>query len=923
MKNIKIGVLSAFLFLIFLSHGLTTHANEEDYIWITDANDKVRIIDYIGNDTEVVIPNQLGDRPVSKINAYAFANRDLVSVSIPESVTEIGEYAFSLNQLTSVDLPDNMSIIEEGVFAENLLKSIEIPDSVTQIEGYAFMSNELEHVSLSNSLEKIGEMAFSENKISHIPLPNTLETIDKWAFGINGLSTIEIPQSVRSIGEYAFVDNQLTNVILPTSLTNIEEGVFLDNQLTEIEIPSNVTKIGGWAFSDNRLTKIEVPKSVTTIEERAFSINQISAVKVLSDATMILDYAFDQNPANLTIYGHNTSTAQAYAAKHNHLFEFLTYKVTYNGNGSTGGSTPVDNNMYQKNTLVTVLDNIGSLKKTGYIFKGWNNKPAGDGFDYVPNNTIEIKDSDIELFAIWVPHTYNITFNVNDGTNDFSQTVEYNQKISEPNEPTRLGYTFVGWYKEKHFITLWDFDNELVTEDIILYAKWVADTYEVTFDADGGSFIKPKYVTYDTSVIEPTAPLKDKFTFAGWFKDEARTIPWDFGKDSVKGNLTLYAKWIVNTPNMYEVTFNTNGGSSTNSQLVTYDTVIIEPSEPSKEGYTFAGWYKDESLTTPWHFEKDVVKGNTTLYAKWTTNTYEVTFETNGGTAIEKKLIQYNQKILELAPPSRSGYTFIGWYKEATFENEWQFKTDVVTTNITLYAKWQMRESSGGSSGGGRDDDDDRNSDGSGGGGGINSTPTPEKPAPEQPEPVPVEPQPEQPEKEIVFVDVPREHWAWTPIQVMAKRGIITGYLDGTFKPNAPIQRQHVALILTRALEFTPQREAKVFNDIPDTHPYFEAITKVQQAGIFSSDKGNFNPTANMTRAQMAKVLVSAFNLTSFKNLTFKDVPASHWAYNDIAILAANGITTGDHGYFKPQEPVTRAQFAAFLYRALQQFEEH
>jgi len=113
--------------------------------------------------------------------------------------------------------------------------------------------------------------------------------------------------------------------------------------------------------------------------------------------------------------------------------------------------------------------------------------------------------------------------------------------------------------------------------------------------------------------------------------------------------------------------------------------------------------------------------------------------------------------------------------------------------------------------------------------------------------------------------------------------------------------------------------EAEVFNDIPENHLYFEEIGKVQQAGLFVGIDGNFQPKAYMTRAQMAKVLVLALNLTStsIERDTFYDVPMTHWAHDYISILASNGITKGDNGSFRPNNPVTRAKFAVLLHRAL------
>ncbi|MEG0451066.1 MAG: Ig-like domain-containing protein, partial [Lysinibacillus sp.] len=160
-------------------------------------------------------------------------------------------------------------------------------------------------------------------------------------------------------------------------------------------------------------------------------------------------------------------------------------------------------------------------------------------------------------------------------------------------------------------------------------------------------------------------------------------------------------------------------------------------------------------------------------------------------------------------------------------------------------------------------------------------------------------------------------HWAREEIEAMFERGIIKGYSDGTFKPNDSIKREHVAVMLTRAFELKSIRTARIFTDVPTSNPYYDAIRKLQLAGIIDGANGAFQPKASMTRAQMAKVLVLALGLDSDGKTTFRDVPENHWANGYIAALEEDGITIGENGNFKPNEPVTRAQFAAFLYRAL------
>ncbi|KOY14696.1 hypothetical protein AMS66_19900 [Paenibacillus xylanivorans] len=159
-------------------------------------------------------------------------------------------------------------------------------------------------------------------------------------------------------------------------------------------------------------------------------------------------------------------------------------------------------------------------------------------------------------------------------------------------------------------------------------------------------------------------------------------------------------------------------------------------------------------------------------------------------------------------------------------------------------------------------------------------------------------------------------HWAKDMIEVMTNRGMITGYGDGTFRPNETVERQHIAIMFNRVINVTPIQEAVPFQDISSSHPYYEAITQLQRAGIVEGSNGGFHPTAALTRAELAKMIVLGFGLTPGGRSTFQDVTPTHWSYNYIAVLGDLAIVHGDQGSFKPNEPVTRAEFTAMMYRA-------
>jgi len=149
-------------------------------------------------------------------------------------------------------------------------------------------------------------------------------------------------------------------------------------------------------------------------------------------------------------------------------------------------------------------------------------------------------------------------------------------------------------------------------------------------------------------------------------------------------------------PREYTVTFNSNGGSSVDSKTVKSGEKVSKPTDPTRAGFSFDGWYEDNnSFNEQWNFDIFIVTENITLYAKWNEVAaveFVVTFNTNGGSDVDPQTVAHGAKAEKPDDPERDGFTFEGWYKEATFATEWNFETDVVTENVTLYAKWEEEE---------------------------------------------------------------------------------------------------------------------------------------------------------------------------------------------------------------------------------------
>lgn len=176
--------------------------------------------------------------------------------------------------------------------------------------------------------------------------------------------------------------------------------------------------------------------------------------------------------------------------------------------------------------------------------------------------------------------------------------------------PTRAGYQFDGWFSEQSL------ENEIIslatTIDLNLFPKWTALPYTITFESNGGNQIDAITQGFETLVSEPLEITKLGHTFDGWYSDETLLSPYTFTTIPL-GNITVYAKWLVNA---YTIRFETNGGTIIENQNIDFMTVVSSLVSPTKLHAFFDGWYFDMALTEA--FESfDMPAEEITLYARW------------------------------------------------------------------------------------------------------------------------------------------------------------------------------------------------------------------------------------------------------------------------------------------------------------------
>ena len=169
--NKKMGFGVVLLLAVAFTAFAQEYTREKDFKTERRSDGKsVIITGYTGKDTDVRIPPQIKKRPVTAIGSGAFKDKQLTSVTIPDSVTSIGRGAFSANRLTSVTIPNSVTSIGDSAFAYNQLTSVTIGNSVTSIGIGAFTYNQLTNVTIPDSVTSIGQEAFSQNQLTNAPM---------------------------------------------------------------------------------------------------------------------------------------------------------------------------------------------------------------------------------------------------------------------------------------------------------------------------------------------------------------------------------------------------------------------------------------------------------------------------------------------------------------------------------------------------------------------------------------------------------------------------------------------------------------------------------------------------------------------------------------------------------------------------------
>ena len=343
----------------------------------------------------------------------------------------------------------------------------------------------------------------------------------------------------------------------------------------------------------------------------------------------------------------------------------LTFAINYVLDGGTNSEN--NPNEYVPEKLPLLLENP---TKSGYKFVGWydNENFTGEAITEISAGTM----GDVTLYAKWNALDYRISYELNGGTNaENPDGYDVSDLPVSLHAPSRTGYIFKGWYMGENRVLAIPVGT---TGNVVVSAKWEPITYTIDFDTNGGL---PTLSSIDYTIESDSFTLQEitkaGYTFDGWYNGETKVTEITTG---TYGNMTLVAKW---TADLYTISYNLADGvnSPENPTSYTIESGLITLKEPTRVGYTFVGWYNGEQLVTT--IDSNTLE-NISLTAKWTVNSYKLTFDVDGN--LTEKNFKYGESVTAIENPTKVGHTFAGWSKE--------LPETMPANDITVEAKWAI-----------------------------------------------------------------------------------------------------------------------------------------------------------------------------------------------------------------------------------------
>ncbi|EAD7748265.1 LPXTG cell wall anchor domain-containing protein [Listeria monocytogenes] len=489
------------------------------------------------------------------------------------SVTDIVSQN-ELDQQTGINVP------EEGI------KDLEGIQYLNNLSSLYVYFNEITDISVISKLYNLKHVYLDENQINDISALSNLTNLTELSLGSTQISDISALSNLTNLTALSVSDNQLNNLDALSGLQNLKLLNLKKTQTSDISALSGLTNLDNLYLGYNQISDISTLSGLKNLENLYLEHNQIRDISPLSSLTKLTGLSlFKQEIMNDPIMYNPAIT--------------ISNDIKDVSGSLIAPATISDNGTYTNPNITWNLSSY--LNEVSYTFR--QTVTVGNATDDFYGTVRQ------PLQAI--PVDYTATFDVN-GT-ETKESVETGDFLTEPAEPTKEGYTFIGWYDAKTGGNKWDFSTDkMPAEDMTLYAQFSINDYTATFDVDGKK--TTELVNYQSMLSAPAEPTKEGYTFTGWYDAKKGGNKWDFATGKMPArDMTLYAQFSINK---YVATFDVDGKTTT--ELVNYESLLSAPVEPKKEGYKFIGWYDAKKGGNKWDFAADKMPAkDMTLYAQF------------------------------------------------------------------------------------------------------------------------------------------------------------------------------------------------------------------------------------------------------------------------------------------------------------------
>ena len=648
-------------------------------------------------------------------NGYIYASYFSYSYSLIAQGRYVQIYPYSYSGYTCVGMTTSSSWTNTSYTTENT--------STRYFNGSLYSSKPSTSESVTGSVyvkfRKIYDIDF--HVWTSVNTYDSSAYTDRDALAGVGFST---PSSVPDFDGYTFIGWSTTqNDTTPT----YAPGEELPDSLISVgrtfyacyERDPYVLTINYYSRSATNSVSLNVSTSRGTLSSSSMSLN--GSVKLTADGTSTHTVTISESSSYTYYIGTSssaTTTSYSYSwsptsDKSINIYVVQRYSITYNGNGSTSGSTSTT---YKRHgTNATIAQN--GFSRTGHTFQGWATSSSGS-VRYDPGDSYTTNANEV-LYAVWEANTLTNTYYYRNkgGTNtSTTQSFSYGQSFTTltasniSNEYFSNGWVLVGWATSSTATSYISTGESILNYSGSSYYAVSRRQVSITYNTGGGSSVSSttgyqiwnqygNTYNHPTLTISSTRPTRTGYTFEGWStSSSATTVNYDPGDSytfsrtyTQSASVTLYAVWERIS---YTITYNSNGGSGTMSPTTKYygESVTLRANTFTRTGYRFSGWATSSTGSVVYD-DQDTYTANAsdTLYAVWTRITYTITYNSNGGSGTMSSTTKYYGTSVTLRANAftRTGYHFVGWALSSTgsvvYDNQ-----DTYTTNAsdTLYAKW-------------------------------------------------------------------------------------------------------------------------------------------------------------------------------------------------------------------------------------------